>query len=193
MAATGEKAMTVDSTEQVQICDDRSVRVGMCCGLAGLLLAAFAPAGRAVRRVGDGCQSPGTNRLGRYSAQFAQPWEPVTRLRDGRTVRLSFVGFGAERIHNVKVTDYGGAVRITLLTHVYTGPDPSTCLGAGGCLDIRLRAPLGQREVIDGATGRRYRIGVRKPEGLARGHCPTPPTRYARSRPARRQVRSSLR
>ena len=176
-------------TEQAQVCDSCSVRLGVCCVLAGLLLAAFAPVGQAVRRVPERCLSPGGDHLGKYSAEFAQPWQPVTRRRHGRVVRLTFAGFGGERIHHVRVTDLARAVRITLLTYVYTGPDPSTCAGESGCLDIHLRAPLGQREVIDGATRRSYRIGFRKPEGLARGHCPTPPNRYAGSRPARRQMR----
>ncbi len=49
---------------------------------------------------------------------------------------LTFSGFGGERIDHVRVTDLAGAVRITLLTYVYTGPDPSTCAGEAGCLDI---------------------------------------------------------
>ena len=86
------------------------------------------------------------------------PWQEYTPSPNGRALRIWWCTNSAYGLKRVRVREGRRRVVITVLHRAPNGPTTQAALCRGK--RVRLRAPLGTRRVIDGATGKRRHAGA---------------------------------
>lgn len=85
----------------------------------------------------------------------SRPWGRSEPIDQGRGLRVLYLTGPAFELERVRIAENGERVVVTLLERPPDGP--STALGVLACVDVALRRPLAERQVIDGAATKRSR------------------------------------
>lgn len=84
-------------------------------------------------------------------------WDQYTPLRGGRRLRIWWLTNSAYPLVRVRAVEGRRRVVVTVIERAPNGPHTDAGLYKNHV--VRLRAPLGSRAVIDGATGKRRPLG----------------------------------
>lgn len=96
---------------------------------------------------------PDPSDAGRPERLEPRPWQRAVPAPGGRTLRIYYLTGPAFEVERVRVDQSPQAVTITLLERT-PGPGAQSAVGEIRCQQVTLARPVGDRRLIDGATGR---------------------------------------
>jgi hypothetical protein len=174
--------------ERLEAAGPGSTRPAPAVAASGAFLVPVASSGRLGERVRliahlrDGRRHSGSLALGpRDRAAWWRHWRP---LRQGRILEVRWIG-GFEPFSGVEVREGRRQVSVRVLERFPPTFNPagipyaSAAIAISKCVRIRLRAPLGSREVVDGATRRPRPRAQRPPPAARRCHRAQPSRAHA--------------
>lgn len=82
-----------------------------------------------------------------------RPWGRIEPIDEGRGLRVLYLTGPAFELKRVRIAESGERIVVTLLERPPDGP--SAALGVLACVDVALRRPLAERQVVDGAATER--------------------------------------